>query len=92
MMDSDHKVQFLLLFYWAHYAYVLRGHPVIAADTQIAVKGKCASNTSENPSSDFIFLIYNKFCALLQTAFVNASCLGSMRWKDKGLTRVVSFA
>jgi hypothetical protein len=73
-MDSVHKAQFLLLFYWVHYAYVLREFPVIASDTQIAVKGKCASNTSENSSSDFIFLIYNTFCELLQTAFVNASC------------------
>ena len=75
-MDSLHKSQFLLSFYWIHYAYVLGGgDPVIASDTQIAAKGNCASNTCENPLSDFIFLIYKKFCSLLQAAFLNASCL-----------------
>jgi hypothetical protein len=52
---------------------------------------ECASNTSENSLSDFIF-IYDKVCALLQTAFVNASCLELMCWKDKELTRVMFFA
>ena len=74
-MDSLHKSQFLLSFYWIHYAYVLGGYPVIATDTQIAAKGKWESNTSENYLSDFIFLIYNKFCSLFQTAFLNALCL-----------------
>jgi hypothetical protein len=73
-MDSVQKSQFLSLFYWVHYAYILRGFPVIASDTQIVVKGKCERNTSENFLSEVIFLIYNKFYALLPTAFVTASC------------------
>jgi hypothetical protein len=72
-MDSVQKAQFLLLFYWDHYAYILRGFPVIASDTQIVWK-ESASNTSENSLSDVIVLIYNKFCALLHIAFLNASC------------------
>jgi hypothetical protein len=73
-MESDQKAKFLLLFYWVHYAYILRGFPFIATDTQTEVKGICASNTSDNSLSDVIFLIYKKFCALLHTAFVNALC------------------
>jgi hypothetical protein len=68
-MDTVQKVQFLLLYYWVHYAYILRGFPVIASDSRIVVKEKCESNTSKNSLSDVIFLIYNKFCTLLHTAF-----------------------
>ena len=74
MMDSFHKAQFLLLFYWVHYPYIISGFPVIASGTQTLVNGKCVSNTFDNSLSDFIFLINNKFCALLQTAFLNALC------------------
>jgi hypothetical protein len=77
MIDNVEKAQFLLLFYWVHYAYMLRGFPVFASDNQIVVKGKCVSNTSENSLSDVIFLIYNELCALLHTAFVETDVLES---------------
>jgi hypothetical protein len=62
------KLQFTLLFHLVHYAYILKVSPLIASGTQIVMKGKCASNTSDNSLSGVIFLIYNKFCTLLHIA------------------------
>jgi hypothetical protein len=85
-MDSVQKAKFLLLFYWVPYAYILRGLPVIATDTQTAVKGICASNTSTIPYLTLFSLFITNFvhCCilhLLMHCVLKPTC-----WRDKELT------